>query len=77
MKQNNDPKGLKAICKECFYHPECTLKPTSEGQCRVFLKKTKGGMDNNISVSDTDTIQLNYDNLKELLKDTDIDIDDL
>ena len=73
MKQDDDTKGLKAICKECFYHPECTLKPTSEGQCRVFLKKTKDGINSNILGSDTDTIQLNYDDLKDLLEDLDND----
>ena len=63
------------ICKECFYHPECSLKPTSEDQCRVFLKKTEDGIENSIPISEEDTIQLDYDDLKELLKDTDIDID--
>jgi hypothetical protein len=61
------------IFKQCFYHPECTLKPPKKGKCRVFLKKTKDGIKNNISVSDEDTIQLNYDGWKELLRDTDVD----
>ncbi len=65
------------ICKECFYHPECTLRPASEDKCKVFLKKTKDGIKNSLSVTDEDTIQLNYDGLKELLGDINTDIDDL
>ena len=59
------------ICKECFYHPECTLKPTSENKCSVFLKNTDGGIKSNISISEEDTIQLDYDDLKDLLEDLD------
>ena len=65
------------ICKDCFYHPDCSLKPTSEDRCSVFLKEKKVDMGDNISVSPMDTAQFTYEDLKELLEDTDIDIDDL
>ena len=41
------------------------------------MKKTDDVIKNRISISDEDTIQLDYDDLKDLLGDTDIDFDDL
>ena len=71
MKQDDAPKTLKTICKKCFYEGSCSLKPTSKGQCNVFLKKKKVEMGDNISVSPMDTFQMSYDDLKDLLADID------
>jgi hypothetical protein len=43
----------------------------------VFLKETKVDMGDNISINPMDTTQFTYDDLKDLIEDTDIDIDDL
>ena len=60
------------ICKGCYYEGGCTLKPTSEDRCNVFLKKKKINMGNNASVNPMDTIEVDYDDLKKLLQNTDI-----
>ena len=52
------------ICKDCFYHPDCSLKPTSEDRCNVFLKEKKVDMGDNISDSPMDTAQFTYEDLK-------------
>jgi hypothetical protein len=71
MNQDDAPKDLKAICNKCFYQGDCSLKPTSKGQCNIFLKKEKIEMGDNISVSPMDTFQMSYDDLKDLLKELD------
>ena len=63
------------ICKEYYYGGECTVKPTSDDRCNVFLKKKKVEMGDKVSVNPMDTSQIDYDDLKELLKDTDIDLE--
>ena len=63
------------ICKECYYSGNCTVKPTSEDRCNVFLKKKKIKMGDEASVNPMDTTQIDYNDLKELLKDTDIDLE--
>ena len=59
------------ICKQCFYHPDCSLKPSSEDRCNVFLKDKKVHVADEISVSPMDTIEIGYEDLKDLLKDLD------
>ena len=59
------------ICKECFYFPDCSLKPSSKDRCNVFLKDKKVDVADEISVSPMDTIEIGYEDLKDLLKDLD------
>ena len=73
MKQDDDSKGLKAICKECFYNPDCSLKPSSGDRCNVFLKNKKIEMGDDVSTNPMDTMQMSYEDLKELIEDLDIE----
>ena len=73
MKQDDTLKDLKTICKVCFYGGNCSLKPSSRDRCNVFLKNKKIEMGDDVSINPMDTMQMSYEDLKELIEDLDIE----
>lgn len=65
---------VKLICESCYHNLECSRHPDENGRCSYFIKNSKVEIDDDLQVNPMDTLTYDYDDLKKLLKDSSIDI---
>ena len=59
------------ICNDCYHKPACEKQPDENGRCSFFVKSSKVDIGENVDVNPMDTQTFDYDDLKEMLDDSD------
>ena len=61
------------ICEDCYHHLDCERQPDETGRCGFYMKKSKVEIGDEFDVNPMDTMTFDYDDIKKLFEDTDLD----
>ena len=56
------------ICDKCYHQSNCEELPDKNGRCSEYLKDDEIIFDEEMKLNPTDTIEYNYDHLKNAYK---------
>ena len=60
------------ICDKCYHRSNCDELPNKNGRCMEYLKDGEIVLDKEVTLNPTDTIEFDYDLIKNLFSKSDI-----
>lgn len=61
------------LCQNCYHRIGCERQLDDEGRCQLYVKNGQVEIDDEVGVNPMDTITFDYDDIKNLFGDIDLD----